>query len=188
MKEYRMNIGGVERCLPLFPISEDTAIAGFLVIGDTDLIAKTAPLLAEKIGKVDMIMTAEAKGIPIAYEVSKVLGMKEFIVARKGLKNYMRDPISVTVQSITTKGEQTLYLGGDEVEKIKGRNICLLDDVISTGESLRSLGELAKAAGATVVKQAAILAEGEAAERKDIIFLEKLPLFKKNSDGEYEEI
>ena len=186
MKEYRLNLYNVERTLPFIPIGDDEAFASFVILGDTELIGVCAPELAEKIGKVDTIVTAEAKGIALAYEVSRLLGKKEFIVARKSEKSYMIDPVSVSVHSITTKGEQHLYLDGTDAAKIRGKKVCLIDDVISTGESLHALEELAKSAGAIVEKKAAILAEGAAAGRKDIIFLQKLPLFRRTGDGEYE--
>ena len=170
MKTYNMTLCNVDRTLPFIPISEDMAFASFVVLGDTELVSACAPALAKKIGNVDAIVTAEAKGIALAYEVSRQLGLKEFIVARKSTKSYMKDVVSASVHSITTAGEQHL------------------DDVISTGESLHALECLMENAGAEVVKKAAILAEGDAADREDIIFLQKLPLFRKLSDGEYNAI
>ena len=183
MKEYSMELCGVKRTLPFIPISEEMAFASFVVLGDTELVSACAPELAAKIGEVDAIVTAEAKGIALAYEVSKELGHKEFIVARKSTKSYMKDVVSASVHSITTAGEQHLYLDGKDADKIRGKR-----DVISTGESLHALECLMANASAEVVKKAAILAEGDAADRKDIVFLQKLPLFKKTGDGEYEVI
>ena len=177
MKEYSMELCGVKRTLPFIPISEEMAFASFVVLGDTELVSACAPELV-----------AEAKGIALAYEVSKELGHKEFIVARKSTKSYMKDVVSASVHSITTAGEQHLYLDGKDADKIRGKRVCLLDDVISTGESLHALECLMANASAEVVKKAAILAEGDAADRKDIVFLQKLPLFKKTGDGEYEVI
>ncbi|MDO4779291.1 MAG: phosphoribosyltransferase family protein [Tissierellia bacterium] len=187
MKNYELKICDLKRSLPFIDISEDLAFASFVVISDTELISKVAPLIAKKIGTVDALLTAEAKGIALVYEVSKQLGLKEFIVARKSKKSYMENVVSTSVNSITTKGSQTLFLDGIDAEKIKGKNICLIDDVISTGESINALEKLAQKSGANVVKKAAILAEGEAANRNDIIFLQKLPLFRKEK-GEYFEI
>lgn len=187
MTEYTMELCGIKRTLPFIPINETTAFASFVVLGDTELIAACAPKLAEQIGHVDAILTAEAKGIALAYEVSKCLGLKEFIVARKSEKSYMKDVVSASVHSITTAGEQHLYLDGVDAEKIRGKQICIIDDVISTGESLHALEVLAKNAGAEIVKKGALLAEGEAAQRDDILFLKKLPLFAKTEDG-YREI
>ena len=190
MKEYSMELCGVKRTLPFIPISEEMAFASFVVLGDTELVSACAPELAAKIGEVDAIVTAEAKGIALAYEVSKELGHKEFIVARKSTKSYMKDVVSASVHSITTAGEQHLYLDGKDADKIRGKRVCLLDDGIrhQAFQSLHALECLMANASAEVVKKAAILAEGDAADRKDIVFLQKLPLFKKTGDGEYEVI
>lgn len=186
MENYTLKLCGLERTLPVIPIDESMAFASFVVLGDTELISACAPVLAEKIGDVDAIVTAEAKGIALSYEISRLLGLKEFVVVRKSVKSYMKDTVSVPVNSITTKGEQRLYLDGIDAEKIKGKRVCILDDVISTGHSLAALEDLAQTAGAEVVVKAAILAEGDAADRDDIVFLEKLPLLQKNAEGEYE--
>ncbi len=182
---YELNLCGVTRHLPFIDINETTAFASFVILGDTELVAAVAPEIAGKISGVDVIVTAEAKGIALAYELSKELGMKEFIVARKSVKSYMKNVVETSVHSITTKGEQHLYLDGVDADKIRGKRVLLVDDVISTGESLRALEDLVKAAGATVASQAAVLAEGDAADRKDIVFLQKLPLFRKSGE-EYE--
>lgn len=186
MKEYKIELCSVKRTLPFIPINETTAFASFVVLGDTELVSACAPELAKRIGPVDAVVTAEAKGIALAYEISRLLGLKEFIVARKSTKNYMRNVVSTSVHSITTSGEQHLYLDGADADKIRGKQVCLLDDVISTGESLQALETLMDHAGALVVKKAAILAEGDATSRDDIIFLQKLPLFQKTGEGEYE--
>ena len=185
---YTLKICGTERELPLVPIDEHRAFASFVVIGDTELVERAAVKLAEQIPPVDVVLTAEAKGIALAYEISKLLGLKEFIVARKSTKSYMKNVVSASVHSITTAGEQHLYLDGVDADKIRGKRVCLVDDVISTGESLHALEALMQNAGASVVKKAALLAEGDAAARTDIIFLQKLPLFRKTADGEYEVI
>ncbi|HIX51520.1 MAG TPA: adenine phosphoribosyltransferase [Candidatus Lachnoclostridium stercoripullorum] len=182
---YELTVCGVERTLPLIPIDENSAYASFVVIGDTELVERAAKELAGQIPPVDVVMTAEAKGIALAYEISRLLHMKEFIVARKSVKSYMRNPISASVHSITTQGEQHIYLDETDIQKVAGRRVCIVDDVISTGESLRAVEELAKKAGGDVVCRAAILAEGKAAERTDILFLGKLPLFERMEDGDY---
>lgn len=186
MREYTMELCGVKRTLPFIPISDTMAFASFVVLGDTELVSACAPELAKQIGMVDAVVTAEAKGIALAYEISRLMGLKEFIVARKSTKSYMKDVVSASVHSITTAGEQHLYLDGVDAEKIRGKKVCLLDDVISTGESLKALEALMDNAGASVVKKAALLAEGDAASREDIVFLQKLPLFEKTGEGEYE--
>lgn len=187
MQKYELNVAGLKRYLPFVDINDELAFASFVVISDTELIEKCAPLLAKKIGECDAIVTAEAKGIALAYKISEILGLKEFIVARKSEKTYMKDTVEVEVQSITTAKKQVLLLDGVDCKKIEGKNVCVIDDVVSTGESLNALEELVKAANAKVVKKACILAEGDAADRDDLIFLERLPLFKK-VNGEYEEI
>ncbi|HIZ78532.1 MAG TPA: adenine phosphoribosyltransferase [Candidatus Lachnoclostridium stercorigallinarum] len=182
---YRLQICGTERELPLVPMDEKMAYASFVVIGDTELVELAAVQLAREIPQTDVVMTAEAKGIALAYELSRQLGLKEFIVARKSVKSYMKNTISASVHSITTKGEQHIYLDETDIRKVAGKRVCIVDDVISTGESLRAVEELAEKAGGKVVCRAAILAEGDAAKRKDILFLEELPLFEKKENGEY---
>ena len=188
MENYLLEIAGLRRRLPFVPISEDLAYASFVVISDAQLVEACAPLIAAKIEDCDVVVTAEAKGIALAYEVSKQLKLDRFVVARKSVKSYMKDPVSVSVHSITTFDEQKLYLDGNDVRFLQGKRACLLDDVVSTGESLNALETLVRQAGGSVCARACILAEGEAAERKDLIFLKKLPLFQKNAEGGYEEI
>ena len=177
MDYYTLKIGDLERKLPIIKLSEDLSIASFVILGDTEIVEKTAPLIAEKLPKIDYIVTAEAKGVPLAYEISKILNLKSYIVARKSVKAYMKDVIEAEVNSITTTNPQKMYLNGEDAEKIKDKNIALVDDVISTGESLSTIEYLVKKAGGNVVAKAAILAEGNAKNRKDIIFLQELPLF-----------
>ena len=188
MKTYELNLCGVKRELPFVDLEGGMAFASFVIMGDTELVTACAPKLAERIGDVDVIVTAEAKGIALAFELSRLLGKKEFIVARKSIKSYMSGVVSVSVHSITTAGEQHLYLDGNDAGRIKGKSVCIIDDVISTGESLYALEALVKSAGGEIVKKAAVLAEGKAAERKDILFLQKLPLFQKTGQDEYEMI
>jgi len=173
---YTMKIAGLQRQLEKFPVSDKLDIAAFIIFGDVELTVKASEELLKKAPEFDFILTPEAKSIPIAYEMARQSG-KPYIVARKGVKVYMRNPLEVTVTSITTQKEQKLYLGETEVNLIKGKRVLIVDDVISTGESLSSVRELVKKAGATEAAACAILAEGDAAERDDIIFLEKLPLF-----------
>ena len=186
MKNYTIEVCGIKRELPFVKIKDDLAFASFVIIGDAELISACAEDLAKKIGQVDAIVTAEAKGIALAYEVSRHLGLKEFIVARKSIKTYMKDVVKEEVHSITTKGEQNLYLDGNEASKIRGKHVCIIDDVISTGESLRALENLAIKAGAEIACRAAVLAEGDAANRDDIIYLKKLPLFSVDGENQYQ--
>ena len=177
MKTYTLHVAGLTRELPIIKLSYDLSIASFVILGDTEIVRKTAPIIAKKLPEVDFIVTAEAKGIPLAYEISRVLNLNEYVVARKSVKAYMEEPIEVEVNSITTTNSQKLYLNNQDAKKIKGKRIALIDDVISTGQSLKALERLVEKAGGKVLAKAAILAEGDAKDRKDIIFLEALPTF-----------
>ena len=170
---YKMKIAGLERDLEMFSVSDKLDIAAFIIFGDVELTVAGVAELLRKVPEFDVIITPEAKSIPIAYEASKQSG-KPYVVARKGVKVYMRNPIAVAVNSITTQHEQHLYLGESEINRIKGKRVLIVDDVISTGESLEAVRELVSEAGGTVAASAAFLAEGDAAEREDLIFL---PLF-----------
>ena len=177
MKTYTLHVAGLTRELPIIKLSYDLSIASFVILGDTEIVRKTAPIIAKKLPEVDLIVTAEAKGIPLAYEISKVLNLNEYVVARKSVKAYMEESIEVEVNSITTTNSQKLYLNNRDAKKIKGKRVALVDDVISTGQSLKALERLVEKAGGKVLAKAAILAEGDAKDRKDIIFLEALPTF-----------
>lgn len=173
---YEMTIAGVKKKLPLCPINENLDIAGFVIFGETEMTVNAVGEILKKAPEFDCILTAEAKGIPLGYEMSRQSG-KKYFVARKGAKLYMQELFKVEVQSITTENRQTLYLDKAEADEMKGKRILILDDVISTGESLKALEILCDKIGANVVARAAVLAEGDASKRDDIIFLEELPLF-----------
>lgn len=177
-KVYNMTIAGCNRDLPLCEVNNSLDIAGFIMFGDVEITEKSAEALLKLAPKHDVVVTAEAKGIPLGYEMARQ-GCRDYVVARKGLKVYMLDPVSVNVKSITTNHEQVLYLGKDDAEKLRGKRVLIADDVISTGESLAAIEELVNKCGGNIVAKVAVLAEGAAADRDDIIFLEKLPLFKK---------
>ncbi len=177
MKTYTLHVAGLTRELPIIKLSYDLSIASFVILGDTEIVRKTAPIIAKKLPEVDFIVTAEAKGIPLAYEISRILNLNEYVVARKSIKAYMEEPIEVEINSITTTNSQKLYLNNQDAKKIKGKRIALVDDVISTGQSLKALERLVEKAGGKVLAKAAILAEGDAKDRKDILFLEALPTF-----------
>lgn len=178
METYTLTIGDIKRELPIVAVSDELSIASFVILGDTELVLYTAPILASKLPEVDVLVTAEAKGIPLVYELSRQLGMKQYVVARKSIKPYMESPLVNEVVSITTQKKQILCLDSDDVKQIKGKRVAIIDDVISTGQSVRGLEELVVRAGGIVAAKAAILAEGNAAGRDDIIYLEKLPLFR----------
>lgn len=173
---YTMKIAGLERSLEKFPVSDSLDIAAFIIFGDVELTVAGCKELLSRVPDFDVILTPEAKSIPIAYEMARQCG-KPYVIARKGVKVYMRNSLEVKVTSITTQKEQSLYLGETEVNMIKGKRVLIVDDVISTGESLTATRELVKRAGAIEAAACAFLAEGDAADRDDIIFLEKLPLF-----------
>ena len=173
--KYKMNIAGLDRELPLCKVSDDLYIGAFIMFGDAEITVARAPK------DYDYLLTAEAKSIPLIHEMARQSGAREYFVARKGLKVYMPHPLHVTVRSITTQHDQDLYLSGEEADKIRGKRVLIVDDVISTGESLRAMEELVEKAGGTVAGRMAVLAEGDAQNRKDIVYLGKLPVF--NPDG-----
>ncbi len=176
--EHKMTIAGLERALPLCKLTDDLYIGAFVIFGDPELTTACAKALLEKAPEYDYLITAEAKGIPLVHEMARLNGNQKYMLARKGVKLYMRDIISASVHSITTAKKQTLYLDGYDAELMKNKKILIIDDVISTGESLRAIEELVKTAGGNIVGKMCILAEGEATQREDIIYLEELPLFR----------
>lgn len=177
MKTYPMTIAGINRELPICPVNENISIGAFVIFGDPELTTATSEALLKLAPEYDYIITAEAKGIPLAHEMSRLDGNRKYFVARKKAKAYMSGVFEVKLHSITTQGEQSLFLDKTEAEMIKGSRILIVDDVISTGESLRAVEELVEAAGGNIVGKMTILAEGDAQTRDDIIYLEKLPLF-----------
>lgn len=181
-KTYRIKIAGLERDLPVCRVNDDLMIAGFVIFGDVSLTVACARALLERAPEFDLLLAPEAKSIPLIYEMAKQSGHNEYILARKQPKYYMREVFETKVRSITTEGVQSLYMDVEDAKKIKGKRILILDDVISTGESIAAVEKLVDEAGGIVAGKMAILAEGDSAKRDDIIFLEKLPLFDK--DGE----
>lgn len=174
---HTMTIAGVKRDLPLCPVTDELQIAAFVIFGDVELTCASARALLEKAPEFDYMITAEAKGIPLIHEMARQSGRNTYILARKGPKLYMRDVLDVAVRSITTAKEQHLYLDGEDATKMKGKRILIVDDVISTGESLQALEQLVDKAGGIIAGRMAILAEGDAQDREDLIYLERLPLF-----------
>lgn len=176
MATYKMTIAGLERELPICKVNDNLDIAGFVIFGDVEMTVAAAGELLKKCPEFDFIVAPEAKAIPLAHEMARQSG-KPYFICRKGAKLYMQSPVSVNVRSITTDKEQTLFMDSLEGEQLRGKRVVILDDVISTGESLLAVRKLIEQFDADIVAQAAILAEGDAADRDDIIFLEKLPLF-----------
>ena len=174
---YRINISGLERDLPLCPISDKINIAAFILFGDVELTEHSARELYKKAPEHDVMITAESKGIPLIHEMCKISGKNRYVLARKSIKLYMKDVVSCETKSITTGAIQTLYIDGDDAAYLKGKKVLIVDDVISTGGSLQSLENLVLQSGGEIVGKMAILAEGDAISRDDIIYLEELPLF-----------
>ncbi len=176
-KFYTMEIAGLKRDLPICKVHDDLYIAGFIMFGDVEITKASAKALLTKAPEFDIMLTAECKGIPLLYEMARQTGAENYIVARKGPKLYMQNLHTTYVNSITTTGQQMLCIGGEEGEAMRGRRVLIVDDVISTGESLAALEKLVEEVGGIVAGKMAVLAEGDAAERDDIIYLERLPLF-----------
>lgn len=174
---YEMTIAGLDRSLPLCPVTEDLYIAAFIMFGDVELTVACAKELLDRAPAFDVLITAEAKGIPLICEMARQAGTNKYIVARKGPKLYMKDIVTVSVNSITTDHVQKLSIDATDASYLKGKRVLIVDDVISTGESLLALEKLVNQVGGNIVGRMAVLAEGEAADRDDILYLEKLPLF-----------
>lgn len=177
MLTYNIDIAGLKRDLPVCALNENLSIGAFVIFGDVEMTTHAATRLLEKMPEVDYLISPEAKAIPLVYEMSRQSGIP-YLIARKKAKAYMTGVTEVTVQSITTEGTQTLILDSAEAEAIRGKRIAIVDDVISTGESIRAVETLINKVGGIVEARMAVLAEGDAIERKDIIVLAPLPLFK----------
>ena len=180
---YPIEVAGLKRELPICKVTDELYIGAFICFGDAELTVACARELLKLVpaDSYDYIFTAEAKSIPLIHEMARQTGASKYFIARKGPKVYMPDPIHVEDQSITTAGVQKLFLGRDDADLIRGKRILIMDDVISTGGSLKAMEELVEKAGGIVTGKIAVLAEGAAADRTDIKFLEKLPVF--NADG-----
>ncbi|MFZ2537284.1 MAG: phosphoribosyltransferase family protein [Oscillospiraceae bacterium] len=183
---YKINVAGVERDLPLCKLSDELYIAAFVIFGDVELTVNSAAELLKIAPEHDIMITAESKGIPLVYEMARKSGENKYLIARKAPKLYMKNVVSTEVTSITTAKKQMLYIDSDDVSLMKGKRVLIIDDVISTGESLRAVEKLVKQSGGIVAGKMAILAEGDAKYRDDIKYLEYLPLF--NADGTQKDI
>lgn len=184
-KTYEIDIAGLKRNLKLCPVTEDLYIGAFVMFGDVEITQKCASELLKLAPEYDIMITAESKGIPLLYEMARQTNAKNYILARKGPKLYMDDIVTISVNSITTEKKQTLCIDGEDAAAMKGKRVLVVDDVISTGESLKALCSLVEHVGGEVVGKMAVLAEGDAIERDDIIYLAPLPLF--NPDGTIKE-
>ena len=181
--EYNLKVAGIERKLPLCPISDSLNIAAFILFGDVELTEKCAEALCKLAPEHDVMITAESKGIPLIHAMCRITGKNRYILARKSVKLYMRDVVKCETQSITTAASQTLYINGEDAEFMLGKRVLIVDDVISTGGSLASLENLVMQSGGEIVGKMAILAEGDAIARKDITYLAPLPLFDKDGNA-----
>lgn len=177
---YDINIAGMHRDLPIFPLNDSLAIGAFVIFGDVELTIHCAAELLKKMPECDYLIAPEAKAIPLLYEMSRQSGVK-YLLARKKAKAYMSGVFEVNVKSITTEGDQTLVIDTADAEAMAGKRVVIIDDVISTGESLRAMEELVNRAGGNIVARMAVLAEGDAKDREDITVLAPLPLF--HADG-----
>ena len=177
---YRMKVAGLERDLPLCPISDELYIGAFILFGDVELTERCAEELAKLAPEHDVLLTAESKGIPLVHAMARHLGENRYVLARKSVKLYMKDVLKCETKSITTGHVQTLYIDGDDADYLKGKRVLIVDDVISTGGSLLSLENLVNQAGGEIVGKMTILAEGDAIGREDITYLAPLPLFGKD--------
>ncbi len=182
-KHYEIKIAGLTRSLPLCPINKDLYIGAFILFGDVELTVACARELLKKAPEYDVMITAESKGIPLVYEMTKQAGLNKYLLARKSAKLYMKDVVNVEVQSITTEKRQMLFIDREDAEYMKGKKVLIVDDVISTGESVKAVEKLVQESGGIVAGRMTILAEGDANKRDDIIFLEHLPLFNIKGDA-----
>ncbi|MCX7771481.1 MAG: phosphoribosyltransferase family protein [Clostridia bacterium] len=180
---YEIKVAGLTRTLPLCPISDDLYIAAFVLFGDVELTVACASELLKKAPEYDVMITAESKGIPLVYEMARQAGVNKYLLARKMAKLYMKDVFSVELQSITTAKRQALFIDREDVEYMKGKRVLIVDDVISTGESVKAVEKLVQEAGGIIAGKMAILAEGDANKRDDIIYLQHLPLFNKEGQA-----
>ena len=180
-KTYTLNVAGIERELPLCKVNDSLYIAAFVMFGDIEITIAAAKALLKKAPEFDIMITAESKGIPLLYEMARQINAENYILARKGPKLYMQDIVYTKVNSITTVNQQMLCISGEDAKALKGKRVLIVDDVISTGESLEALVQLVEQAGGNIVGKMAVLAEGDAIGREDIIYLAPLPLF--NPDG-----
>ena len=176
-KVFKVDIEGYEAELPILPLPSGINIAFFNLHGNTELTEHCGKALSKYLADCDVLITAESKGLQITHVVARELGMHYYAVVRKSKTLYMQDGIDVTIkESITTGQIQKMYLSKHDVELLKGKKVGIVDDVLSTGASLKGLEEIVNKAGGIIHKKAFVLAEGDSAYRKDVIFLATIPL------------
>lgn len=177
-KYYTVDICGRKEDLPIIALPSGISIAFFNLHGNADLTEYCGKKIAERLSntEIDILITAETKGLQLTHVVARELGLSKYAVVRKSKKLYMPNAIEVKVQSITTKEEQTMYLSETDAKAIKGKRVCIVDDVISTGNSLKAMEEIVNLVGGKIVNKVAVLAEGDAIERNDISYLATIPL------------
>ncbi len=182
METYSLNVAGLQRELPKVKINDELAIASFVMFGDTQLIEACAEAIIlhtdfPSVKDIDILCSPEAKSIPLVHAVARRLNI-DYVIARKSVKGYMSEPMVEKVQSITTIGAQTLVLDKSDVEKLEGKNICIVDDVVSTGGSIIGLENMLKKIECNIICKAAVLLEEAGYDKDDLVYLEKLPIFK----------
>lgn len=173
---YTVDIKGYKADLPILPLPNGISICFFNLHGNQEMTEHCGKELAKLLHGCDIVLTAESKGLQLSHVIARELGQKYYAVCRKSKKLYMQDGIETSVKSITTGGTQTLYLSKHDADLLKGKKVAIVDDVVSTGGSLKGLEQIVNLAGGTVYKKAFVLAEGDAAERDDIVYLAKIPI------------
>ncbi len=176
-RTYLVDINGYKEVLPVLPLPNGISICFFNLHGNNLLTEHCGKELAKELKGCDVILTAESKGLQLSHVISRELNQQYYAVCRKSKKLYMQDGIETTVKSITTGHEQTLYLSKHDADLLKGKKVAIVDDVVSTGGSLLGLEEIVRIAGGIIYKKAFVLAEGDAKDRDDIVYLASIPVF-----------
>ncbi len=174
---YTIDINGYKHDAPVLPLPSGIKIVFFNLHGNQKLTEHCGKELAKLLSDCDVLLTVESKALQLTHVITRELDMPFYAVARKSKKLYMQDGIEITIESsITTGAEQKLYLSKHDVELLKGKKVGIVDDVVSTGASLKGLEDIVKKAGGIIHKKAFVLAEGDAKNRPDVIYLQSIPL------------
>lgn len=177
MEFYKVDLHGYAAQLPVIPLPSGINICFFNLHGNVEMTEHCGKELAKMVADCDVLLTAESKGLQLTHVIARELGHKYYAVARKSKKLYMQDGLEVTIKSsITTGKEQKLYISKFDADLMKGKKVGIIDDVVSTGNSLKGLEELVTMASGIICKKAFVLAEGDAAKRDDIVYLDTIPL------------